>query len=253
MSRRVEEATEWIYRGVWRVIVDWLRVPAEPPTLPAHAAEYIASFQPAPGFLTYLKFWFWIVLALTDIAFTGAYIAAAIALWMADLWWIAVLLFPIAAFIIVAPDVVAYIAIHLRYDTTWYVMTDRSLRIRRGIWIIHETTITFENVQNLKVQQGPLQRHYGIANLVVETAGAGGEHQGKGGVTNRGVIEGIANAHELRDRILLRMRQSKTAGLGDEAAASAAASTWTAQHLAVLREIRDEARAMADATHQREA
>jgi uncharacterized membrane protein YdbT with pleckstrin-like domain len=44
----------------------------------------------------------------------------------------------------------AYIAIHLRYDTTWYVHGDRSLRIRRGIWVIHETTLTFENIQNVK-------------------------------------------------------------------------------------------------------
>ena len=78
--------------------------------------------------------------------------------------------------ILVAPDVIAYVAIHLRYDTTWYVLTDRSLRIRRGIWIIHETTISFENVQNVEVRQGPLQRYFGIADVIVQTAGGGARH-----------------------------------------------------------------------------
>ncbi len=177
---------------------------------------------------------------------TVGYIAAAIALCLAGLWWVAALLFPVALFIIVAPDIVVFIALHLRYDTTWYVMTDRSLRIRRGIWIIHETTITFENVQNLKVNSGPLQRHFGIGDLVVETAGAGGDSHQKGsqGVSNKGIIEGISNAVEIRDRILSRLRQSKTAGLGDDADHSAGAPQWTPEHLKALREMRDEIRGL---------
>ena len=31
----------------------------------------------------------------------------------------------------VVPEIVAYLAIHLRYDTTWYVVSERSLRTRR--------------------------------------------------------------------------------------------------------------------------
>jgi len=254
MSRRSEAAAAWMYRGIWKVLVDFFRVPAEPPTLPARAGETVQSFQPAEGFLKYLKFWFWIVLFSTDIVFTVAYIVIAGALIAAKLWWVALLLLPVALFIIVAPDIVAYIALHLRYDTMWYVMTDRSLRIRRGIWVIHEVTITFENVQNLKVQQGPVQRHFGIANLIVETAGAGGDpHQKKpGAVTNQGMIEGIADAHALRDRILMRLRESKTAGLGDEDHGRDVAPTsnglvWSGDALNVLREIRDEARALAAA------
>ena len=72
----------------------------------------------------------------------------------------------------VLPDILAYIAIHLRYDTMWYVMTDRSLRCRRGIWVIFEHTITFENVQNVHVRRGPVQYFFGISTVVVETAGA---------------------------------------------------------------------------------
>jgi membrane protein YdbS with pleckstrin-like domain len=247
MSTRMETATAWLYRGIWRVIVDLFRVPDQPPTLPVRSGEFHLSFPPAAGFLKYMKFWFWILLALTDVALAAGYIAIAYALCEEGLWWVSGLLLPVALFLIIAPDVLAYIAIHLRYDSTWYVMTDRSLRIRRGIWIIHETTITFENIQNLKVQQGPLQRHYGIANLVVETAGAGGggHQKNASAVSNRGVIEGVENAHELRDRVLMRMRQSNSAGLGDDSQEQARGpSEFSHAHLAVLREIRNETRAL---------
>jgi len=240
---RTERAAQWLYTGLWRVLVDWFRVPQQPPTLPVRTADHLESFKPAFAFLRYLKLWFWIVCLLIDIGLTVGYLAAAIALFVAGFWWIALLLLPIALAIIIVPDIFAFIAVHLRYDTTWYVMTDRSLRIRRGIWTIHETTITFENVQNIKVQQGPVQRAFGISNLIIETAGAGGggdsSKQGPN-VANRGIIEGIADADRLRDLILPRLRQSRTAGLGDEDEEAPRGAAWTPDHLAVLREIRAE-------------
>ena len=248
MTARAERAAEWMYHGLWRVLAGWFRVPKEPPTLPAGEDEYLASFRPAPGFLRYLKFWFWLVLLLVDLGLAAAYAAAAVALIIGGLWWVALLLLPVALFVIIVPDLFAYVAIHLRYDTTWYVMTDRSLRIRRGVMVIHETTITFENVQNLKVRQGPVQRHFGIAEVVVDTAGSGGApgHQGHAGISHRGPIEGIDNAPEIRERILSRMRESRTAGLGDEdpAAAQPSAAAWTPAHLEALRAIREEVRLM---------
>jgi membrane protein YdbS with pleckstrin-like domain len=252
MNRVVHTSTEWIYRGVWRAVVNWFRVPDQPPDLPVREGEYIARFQPSEGFLRYLKFLFWLFLGLIDIPLTVGWIIGSIALIATGLWWVALIIAPFAVLIIVGPDIIAYVAIHLRYDTTWYVMTERSLRIRRGIWIIHETTITFENVQNIKVQQGPVQRHFGIANLLVETAGAGAG-DGHSMITNQGVIEGVANAQELRERILQRLRASKTAGLGDEddrpresePDAAMARPGLGAAHVQALREIRDAVKALA--------
>jgi membrane protein YdbS with pleckstrin-like domain len=162
----------------------------------------------------------------------------------------AILALPALA-IAILPDVLAYIAIHLRYDTTWYVVTDRSLRIRRGIWIIHETTITFENVQNVSVSQGPIQRWFGIANVLVETAGGGSQTQqrhehGMSSASHQGLIEGIEDATRIRDLLLSRMRRSRSAGLGDDMLATTSArSNWTDAHTAVLREIRDTVRQLA--------
>lgn len=204
-----------------------------------------------------MKFKFWVVLVLIDIALTFGWAAATVALVYAQQNTLAVLLAVPALAIIVLPDIVAYIAIHLRYDTTWYVFTDRSMRIRRGILIMHEMTITFENVQNVTVDQGPLQRWFGIGSVVVQTAGGGAGKDGQSGTTHQGVIEGIGNAAEVRDLIMARVRASTSAGLGDEhegepgapnhrgaahRTTTPACPAWTAEHLAALGAIRDELR-----------
>ncbi|MCL6504167.1 MAG: PH domain-containing protein [Pirellulales bacterium] len=237
LPQQLERVGRAIYRGVWVVLVDLFRVPDRPPTLPLAAGETCETFQPAPGFLRYLKFQFWLLLVLLGSAAVFTWAAILLAAPLAGL-----LLAVPAAVVLVGVALLAWLAIHLQFDTTWYVVTDRSLRIRRGIWVIHETTITFENVQNVTVHQGPLERFFGIANVRVDTAGGGGsagQHKGvdaAGG--HRGLIEGISHAQQVRDLILARMRRTRSAGLGDEREPHPAAG-WNDRHLAVLREIRD--------------
>ena len=249
-ARSAENATRWIYEGIWAVLVEWFRVPRQPPKLPAAEGEWIESFRPSEGFLRKLKLQFWIVLVAIDIAI---FVAWLVVLFVIP--WLGLLLAIPALLIAVVPDIIAYVAIHLRYDTTWYVMSDRSLRIRRGIWIVHETTITFENVQNVNLLQGPLEQCFGIANLAVETAGGGASHDAKSGQaasSHRGLIEGVSDAARIRDLILARVRRSRAAGLGDDAlhelrelVPSANHTVWSTEHVAALREIRDAARAFA--------
>jgi membrane protein YdbS with pleckstrin-like domain len=230
---RLEKTTEWVYRGIWGVLTNWFRVPPEPPALPVAPGDHLQSFRPSEGFLRYLKFRFWVLLFVADIALLIAWLAITAASVR-----IGLLLAPLALAVMVLPDIVAYVAIHLRYDTTWYVLTHRSLRIRRGIWVIHETTITFENIQNISVESGPLERWFGIANVIVDTAGGGPEktsHRGTKENFHRGIIEGIDHPDEIRDLIMNRLRQSRSAGLGDEYATT----PWGTQHVAILREIRD--------------
>ena len=244
MSHSVDAAAAWIYRGVWASVVALFRVPAEPPTLPV-TGEPVRSLRPAHGFLRYLKFFFWLLLIPGDILPLVAWGAIALASPVLGV----VLAVPFLL-VLVVPDVIAYVAIHLRYDTTWYVLTDRSLRIRRGIWVIHETTISFENVQNVEVRQGPLQRFFAIADVVVQTAGGGAQGKGEGASTSGahvGMLQGLDDAEAVRDLILDRVRRTRTTGLGDERAAAAvfapasAGPVFSPAHLAVLREIRDRA------------
>ncbi|MBX3356636.1 MAG: PH domain-containing protein [Phycisphaeraceae bacterium] len=242
------------YRGVWRLLAVWFKLPQEPPSLPIAPGDVADSFHPSPAFLRYLKFRFWIALLIIDVVLVVLWIAATVALYFANLTWVAVILAPVALAIIVVPDIVAYVAIHLRFDTTWYVMSRRSLRVRQGVWSIRELTLTFENVQNVRVVQGPLQRFFGLATVMVETAG-GGSVQAQGQPVKLGhhaLIEGLTNAQEIRDLILARVTASRSAGIGDdrvpvEAPMVSRDFTMTSEQLAVLRAIRDELRAAAAA------
>jgi membrane protein YdbS with pleckstrin-like domain len=241
----LDRASRWIYDGVWGVLVRWFRVPKEPPALPCLPGDELESFRPAAGFLRYLKLQYWLTLAVIAGPLAIGLIVAVVAAPR-----VMIVLTPLILALAAVPAVAAYLAIHLRYDTTWYVMTGRSLRIRRGIWILHETTITFENVQNVEIDQGPLQRWFGIADVKIDTAGGSGPqpggHGAAAGAGHRGLIEGVQNAPQIRDLILARLRRSQSAGLGDEPhSAPAASSGWSPAQLALLREIRDAAQSLA--------
>jgi hypothetical protein len=113
-----------------------------------------------------------------------------------------------------------YATVRLDYEMRWYIVTDRSLRIRSGLWRVEEMTMSFVNLQHVMLSQGPLQRLLGIADLHVQSAGggggAGGEGQpSRGSHLHAGVFRGVENAVEIRDLILERLRQFRETGLGD--------------------------------------
>lgn len=176
MSDYVHLACKWCYRGIWRLLTDWFCVPQLPPTLPSSNSAVVQAFKPSENYLRYLKLFFWIGCVLIDLALAALWLGIAIANPL-----LGALITPLMLVVMILPDIVTYVAIHLKFDTTWYVLSDRSMRIRRGIWVIHETTITFENIQNVRLSQGPVERYFGIANLIVETAGGGSSHAEGGG------------------------------------------------------------------------
>ena len=233
-------SVDWIYSGVWGVLVRWFRVPAEPPTLPVIGGRAPIATRPANGFLNYQRTlfvvgWVWPLIGTA---------AAVVALTFGLPVYGVLLALPIAAFV-AAALVAGWIGVHLRFDTQWYVISDRSARIRRGVWIIDESTITFENVQDITVTQGPLQRLFGIADVVLETAGgqvSTSSHGHTSVASNKGHLQGVADAAALKELIAARVRASRSAGLGDDRAHHAPSSLGAA-HVALLKQILAELRA----------
>lgn len=58
-----------------------------------------------------------------------------------------------------------------RYHARGYDMGDDRLRVVRGILFHSDTVVPFGRIQHIDVNQGPLQRFYGLATLTVHTAG----------------------------------------------------------------------------------
>lgn len=104
-----------------------------------------------------------------------------------------------------------YFLQRLEYNMRWYIVTDHSLRIRGGVWSVEELTMTFANIQDLRVTAGPLQRLLGIADLEVSSAGGSASAH----TSHRAAFAGIDNADTVRDFILERLRRYRDAGLGD--------------------------------------
>lgn len=243
----------WVYEGVWAVLVKLLRVPPLPPELPG--VLKVAALRPADGYLNYQKLVFWLtawwppilaIVLIVVIAIPAPIVAVLIAV-------------PLLIFF-TAPVVVAYIAIHVNFDSTWYVLSDRSIRLRRGIITIQETTITYENIQNVTIEQGPIQRLFGISDLRIDTAGGGGggnPAHGQPASMHVGLLAGIDTPSDIRELIMSRVRASRSAGLGDDAhheaddahaSPSSLSPSWTPDHLNALRDIRTALATLA-ATH----
>ena len=58
-----------------------------------------------------------------------------------------------------------------RYAVRGYVMGEDRLRVVRGLWFRSDTVVPFGRVQHIDVDQGPLERAYGLATLTLHTAG----------------------------------------------------------------------------------
>jgi membrane protein YdbS with pleckstrin-like domain len=101
-----------------------------------------------------------------------------------------------------------YLANHLAYRMRWYVVTDHAARLRRGVWTLHEQTLTLANVQRIEIRQGPIERWLGLCDLELHTAGGGGAVGEEGSKKSHESLrvarfEGIdlAEATELRKRL----------------------------------------------------
>lgn len=202
-----------------------LRLPPTPEP-PAGSAASIQVFRAAKRFYYYrLLHWAWgqasaVVGIIFGFFFLAADIPDALFAWMPfdpmrGLWFLEV--FGVTIFLVQLP--LTYLTVVLDYQFRWYFVTDRSLRIREGLFRVREQTMTFANIQNVSVHQGPLQRLFGIQDLEVRTAGGGEgpKDQGKekAGNLHVGRFRGVANADEIRHRILAHLRRHRDAGLGD--------------------------------------
>ncbi|HSH39443.1 MAG TPA: PH domain-containing protein [Chthoniobacterales bacterium] len=155
--------------------------------------------------------------------------------------------------IVIVQRLFALALVRLDFEKRWYLVTNRSLRVREGVVKVREMTITFANIQNISISQGPIQRLLGIADLRVDTAGGGSQKKEHSGEENlHGVrFRGVNNAEEIRDLINTRLRALKDSGLGDRDDVAPVQPTPTLASLGALTEpLRD---VLSEATALREA
>lgn len=90
------------------------------------------------------------------------------------------------------------------YDCAGWYLSPSGLEIRHGIWWRSQISVPLARVQHTDVHQGPLMRRFGLAKLVVHTAGTENsavelnglsfttaQHLRDALVENRGEIDGV--------------------------------------------------------------
>jgi len=189
-----------------------MKAPTEPPDPPAGSHGETQVYRASPKFLTYRLLGFWLIFGANWLIPWGILLAGIVS-GEAPPLVIGLGLMPVLAVV----QFCFYFAIRIDYDMRYYIVTDRSLRVREGAFIVKEMTLTYANIQNLRVVQGPLLRFFGIWHLQVDTAGGGAVQHGQPGANAHRVrMAGIENAHEVRDTIRRHLRQrGVSAGLGD--------------------------------------
>lgn len=81
-----------------------------------------------------------------------------------------------------------------------YAADDEELRIARGVWTRVETIVPYGRVQHIDVAQGPVERAFGVARLILHTAGTAHSEVVLPGLTR-------ARAEAMRDEIRAHIRQ----------------------------------------------
>ena len=140
------------------------------------------------------------------------------------------------------------VAVRVDYELRHYLVGDRSLRVAQGAWKREEVTLSYANIQNIEVTQGPLERLFGFKSLTISTAGSDAPAPGGGAQGHLAAMVGLADAEELRRLILDMLKGQRDTGLGDAHPGEA-----TALSLERLKEVRDAAVALRDAARAGQA
>ena len=200
-----------MYELLKRISFPLLKVEETQPEPPAghEKDESLRIFRACPAYLRYKLFYWKLYAAVWGLAvlFASAVILAVDVRFI----FLVIPLLLLAAY----KAAVLYTVARLDYEMRWYVVTDRSLLIRQGVWNVREITLTFANAQNVRVNQGPVERLFGFSNVEVDTAGGGGQKKEHGGQEHRALLRGLDDPQKVRDLILELLRHQRTAGLGD--------------------------------------
>lgn len=200
------------------VVLRLARVPAEP-HLPEGARDSIRVFNAGRNYFVWrLIVWGIVnaVVALVLLVLFGFSIGITkLPPLVRTIWWT---LEGVAVVALVASIPITYFLQRLNFEMRWYIVTDRSLRIRSGVVWLQEMTMTFANIQSIRVNANPIERFLGLANVEVQSAGGGSsKHEHSTSASGHvAKFAGVDDAAVIRDLLVDRLRVYRDSGLGEK-------------------------------------
>jgi len=227
---------ELLLRLLKPLFLPLLKLDLTAPHLP-EGSSLVRSLKPSEQWLAY-RYLQTLFGFLNQFIGVGIAVIAAVAKLRGWGLVIALGIFAIEAFLIGLALVVTRVDFELRH----YLVGDRSLRVAQGAWTREEVTLSYANVQNIEVNQGPLERLFGFKSLTISTAGA----DTTPGKENSHLVTlvGLQDADEVRALILGMLKHQRDSGLGEPGAQVQSGSPLL---LSRLNEIRAAAVALRDA------
>ena len=165
----------------------------EPQHMPASSSLPYGFHQLDPQWITVERIAGWIFLSILAAGAAIALLIFAIANWPPGL--LVAVLTPAALVLLSLMAWANHALPPISYRHAGWRLDEKGLEIRRGIFWRHEITIPLARVQHTDVHQGPLMRQYGLAKLIIHTAGT----------ENASIeMEGLSfeAAHRLRDALV---------------------------------------------------
>ena len=151
---------------------------------------------------------------------------APILLW----YYVIISLLSTVGFVVMMP------MLFFRYHTLHFKFDDDGISLSWGVLFRREIQLTYRRIQDIHVTRNILQRWMGLANVAIQTAsGSAGAEM---------IIEGVLEADALRDFLYKKMRGAR--GHDEQAGdvLSDAVGAPDDEALVLLRQIRDEIRAL---------
>lgn len=109
------------------------------------------------------------------------------------------------------------------------ILTEKDLKVKKGIFVRVEKTIPLEKITDVGMVQGPIMRHFGIHQLTVETAG----QSSQGPLVS---LTGINDAEDFRETVLQQRDMMRG---GNAAAPAEPQAAAPAEDQTVLKDIHE--------------
>ena len=146
-----------------------------------------------PGFVPAERIASWIFVAVVFVLAVGGLSLSAINEWIPAFWLPWAIGAAVAVVLLLCWTAAFWPRIEYRH--TRYLVSELGLEIRKGVVWRSRVNVPRSRIQHTDVSQGPIQRRYGIATLVVHTAGTESSQVEVSGLP-------LDTAHAIRDFLI---------------------------------------------------
>lgn len=96
------------------------------------------------------------------------------------------------------------------YNSLVYHLTESHLIVHSGVWFTKKKSIPLDHITDAEIGQGPLTRHFNLANINIQTAGRSGQ------TGSEAALRGLTEYEKINEIIINQAEQAKATPLKEE-------------------------------------